>query len=36
MEFGASAFFLKPFDGEEFLAAVHRALLPSRGQDCGK
>ena len=25
-EFGASAFFLKPFDDEEFLTAVHRAL----------
>ena len=36
MEFGAAAFFLKPFDGEEFLAAVHRALLPSTGQECGK
>ena len=29
MEFGAVAFFLKPFDDEEFLAAVHSAL-PSR------
>jgi FixJ family two-component response regulator len=28
MEFGAVAFFLKPFDDEEFLAAVHRALPP--------
>jgi len=26
MDFGAVAFFLKPFDAEEFLAAVHRAL----------
>lgn len=25
-EFGAVAFFVKPFDDEEFLAAVHRAL----------
>jgi FixJ family two-component response regulator len=28
LEFGAEAFFLKPFDDEEFLAAVHRALPP--------
>jgi FixJ family two-component response regulator len=28
-DFGAVAFFLKPFDDEEFLAAVHRAL-PTR------
>lgn len=28
MDFGAFAFFLKPFDDEEFLAAVHRALAP--------
>ena len=28
MEFGAFALFLKPFDDEEFLAAVHRALPP--------
>src|SRR4051794_4382738 len=28
LDFGAVAFFLKPFDGEEFLAAVHRALPP--------
>jgi len=28
MDFGAVAFFLKPFDDEEFLAAVHRALQP--------
>jgi two-component system, LuxR family, response regulator FixJ len=28
MDFGAVAFFLKPFDDEEFLAAVHRALAP--------
>src|ERR1043165_4107848 len=27
-EFGAVAFFLKPFDDTEFLAAVHRALAP--------
>src|SRR4030095_2894411 len=26
MEFGATAFFLKPFDDEEFLSTVHRAL----------
>ena len=26
MQFGASAFFTKPFDDEEFLAAVHSAL----------
>jgi FixJ family two-component response regulator len=26
MQFGATAFFTKPFDDEEFLAAVHRAL----------
>ena len=25
-QFGATAFFTKPFDDEEFLAAVHRAL----------
>ena len=25
-QFGASAFFIKPFDDEEFLAAVHSAL----------
>ena len=25
-QFGAAAFFIKPFDAEEFLAAVHRAL----------
>jgi Response regulator containing CheY-like receiver, AAA-type ATPase, and DNA-binding domains len=28
LDFGAVAFFLKPFDSEEFLAAVHRALPP--------
>jgi FixJ family two-component response regulator len=28
LEFGAVAFFLKPFDDGEFLAAVHRALDP--------
>jgi len=28
LEFGAVAFFLKPFDDGEFLAAVHRALEP--------
>src|SRR3954463_3590469 len=28
MDFGAFAFFLKPFDGDEFLDAVHRALPP--------
>jgi FixJ family two-component response regulator len=28
MEFGAVGFFLKPFDDEEFLAAVHRGLQP--------
>jgi FixJ family two-component response regulator len=27
-EFGAVGFFLKPFDDEEFLAAVHRGLRP--------
>ena len=27
-DFGAVAFFLKPFDDEEFLAAVHSALPP--------
>jgi FixJ family two-component response regulator len=26
MQFGATAFFIKPFDADEFLAAVHRAL----------
>jgi FixJ family two-component response regulator len=26
MDFGAAAFFLKPFDDKEFLAAVHSAL----------
>ena len=26
MRFGVIAFFIKPFDGDEFLAAVHRAL----------
>ena len=26
MEFGAAAFFIKPFDDEEFLRAVRRAL----------
>jgi FixJ family two-component response regulator len=26
MQFGASAFFLKPFDDEEFLTTVHRLL----------
>jgi FixJ family two-component response regulator len=26
MQFGADAFFIKPFDAEEFLFAVHRAL----------
>jgi FixJ family two-component response regulator len=31
MDFGAVAFFLKPFDDEEFLAAVHRALAPTKG-----
>ena len=29
MDLGAVGFFLKPFDDEEFLAAVHRALAPS-------
>lgn len=29
MQFGASAFFTKPFDDEQFLAAVHRALALS-------
>ena len=33
MEFGAVAFFLKPFDAEEFLAAVHRALAPRTEDD---
>ena len=28
MDLGAVGFFLKPFDDEEFLAAVHRALAP--------
>jgi FixJ family two-component response regulator len=28
MEFGATAFFTKPFDDDEFLGAVHRALSP--------
>jgi len=28
MDFGAVAYFLKPFDDEQFLAAVHRALPP--------
>jgi FixJ family two-component response regulator len=28
MELGAVGFFLKPFDDEEFLAAVHRGLRP--------
>jgi two-component system response regulator YesN len=26
LQFGAVAFFVKPFDDEEFLAAVHRAM----------
>lgn len=30
MEFGAHAFFLKPFDDEEFLAAVRRALAAAK------
>src|SRR4030095_16410797 len=29
MEFGATAFFTKPFDEDEFLGAVHRALSPN-------
>jgi FixJ family two-component response regulator len=29
MEFGATAFFTKPFDDDEFLGAVHRALSPN-------
>ena len=29
MQLGASAFFTKPFDDEQFLAAVHRALALS-------
>src|ERR1043166_5203757 len=32
-DFGAFAFFLKPFDGDEFLAAVHRALSPPTEPD---
>ena len=32
-DFGAFAFFLKPFDGDEFLAAVRRALLPPGERD---
>jgi len=31
MDFGAVAFFLKPFDDEEFLAAVHRGLGLTKG-----
>ena len=33
MDFGAVAFFLKPFDADEFLAAVHRALAPRTEDD---
>jgi len=35
MDFGAVAFFLKPFDDHEFLAAVHRAL-PSPTEDASR
>ena len=31
LDFGAVAYFLKPFDDEEFLAAVHRALSLTKG-----
>ena len=31
MDFGAVAFFLKPFDDEELLAAVHRGLAQTKG-----
>jgi FixJ family two-component response regulator len=31
MDFGAFAYFLKPFDDEDFLAAVHQALAQSKG-----
>lgn len=36
MDFGAFAFFLKPFDDEEFLSAVHRALASRTEGEYGK